>query len=525
MAEQIEFRTLADIPRFHAANRPEDLALHQEGRDTTWAQWDRLSNQVAHALRATGAGATGRIGYLGKNSDRFFHAFFGAVRAGVVTVPINWRLAASEIAFILEDAGCEILLLGADYLPLLPELRSRCPRLREVISIDGPAEGATALDDWLRGQPERDPGIGISGSDVALQLYTSGTTGLPKGAQLTHDNLLFAASRGGTEEFRHWRGDDVSVLPLPLFHAGGLVYGLAGPYAGCMTIVVREANPALIFAALRSAPRPATRLGVVPAVLQMMLAQPDLVDIDFSSLRTLTYGGSPIPPSVLRRAIETFGPVLVQLFGMTETAAMGTALLPQDHDPALSDRLSSCGRPLPGVEVRVVGPDGAKVAAGESGEILIRCAAVMKGYWNREPESRAALQDGWYHSGDVGCFDADGYLFIRDRLKDMILSGGENVYPAEVERVLAEHPAVAEAAVFGVPDTTWGEAVKAAVVKLEGHDVTQEQLIAFARERIAGYKCPKSIDFVDALPRNATGKLLKRVLREPYWAGHSRNVS
>lgn len=383
MIEHTEFRTLADILRIHAAKRPEEVSLHQDGRSTTWAQWNRLSNQVAHALRACGTVPTGRIGYLGKNSDRFFHVFFGAARAGLVTVPINWRLTASEIAFILEDAECEVLFLGTDYLPLLPELRARCPRLRELISVDEPAESTTALDDWLRTHPENDPSLDIAGSDVALQLYTSGTTGLPKGAQLTHENLLFAASRGSTEEFGHWRSDDVSVLPLPQFHAGGLVYGLCGPYAGCTTVIVREASPALVFAALRSAPRPATRLGVVPAVLQAMLAQPDLAITDFSSLRTLTYGGSPIPPAVLHRAIETFGSVLVQLFGMTETATMGTILLPQDHDPTHPDSLTSCGRPVPGVEVRVVGLDGAAVAAGESGEILIRCAAVMKGYWNR----------------------------------------------------------------------------------------------------------------------------------------------
>ena len=524
MTEHAPFRTLGDIPRIHAARHPEGLALHQEGRDTTWAQWDRVCNQVAHALLASGAGPAGRIGYLGKNSDRFFHVFFGSARAGLVTVPINWRLTVPEMAFILEDAGCEILFLGADYLPLLQELRGRCPRLREIVSVDGPAEGTTALADWLRDRPGTDPCIGMSGDDVVLQLYTSGTTGLPKGAQLTHGNLLFAASRGATEELGRWRSDDMSVLPLPLFHAGGLVYGLSGPYAGCATVIVREPNPALIFAALRSAPRPATRLGVVPAVLQMMLAQPDLAEADFSSLRTLTYGGSPIPPAVLRRAMEAFGPVLLQLFGMTETATMGTVLRPSEHDLATPDRLASCGRLMPGIEVRIVGLDGAAAAPGESGEILIRGAAVMKGYWNREQDNRGALQDGWYHSGDVGYFDAEGYLFIRDRLKDMIVSGGENVYPAEVERVLAEHPAVAEAAVFGVPSPAWGEAVKAAVVCRPGHELTQEQLIAFARERIAGYKCPKSIDFADALPRNATGKILKRVLREPYWAGHTRNV-
>lgn len=525
MTSSTRLRTLPDLLALHAARAPDGIALQFEGRVTTWTQWEHGASTVARALLAKGWRAGTRIGYLGKNSDRFFHVFFGAARAAMVTVPVNWRLTVTELAFILDDAECPMLFVGADYLPLVPELRKACGRLQEVVCVDGPSEGVAGLDEWLQPHRELAPEGMVREEDVVLQLYTSGTTGLPKGAQLTHRNLLFAAALGGSEALGRWRADDVSVLPLPLFHAGGLVYGLNGPYAGCTTVVVREASPPLILAACREAPAAVTRLGVVPAVLQMLLGHPDFSPSQLRSLRTLTYGGAPASPAVLRQAVEALGPVLVQLFGMTETCTVGTALLPSDHESAAHpERLSSCGRPLPGVEVRVVRADGRPAVPGESGEILIRCPAVMAGYWHRDQDNATALREGWYHSGDVGYFDAHGYLFIQDRLKDMIVSGGENVYPAEVERALAEHPAVADVAVFGVPDPKWGEAVKAAVVLRAGHAAEAGELIAFARSRIAGYKCPKSVDFHDALPRNATGKLLKRVLRQPYWKEQARNV-
>jgi acyl-CoA synthetase (AMP-forming)/AMP-acid ligase II len=520
------FRTLPDILALHARRTPQATALQFEGRTTTWERWQARAAQVAQALLARGLPRGARVGYLGKNSDQFFHVFFGAARASLVTVPVNWRLTAGEIAYIVDDAGCTVLFVGADHLPLVPELRRRCPKLEEVVCVDGAAEDIPHLEDWLGSSPGQEPEVTVREDDVALQLYTSGTTGEPKGAQLTHRALLFGASLGGTEALGRWRSDDVSVLPLPLFHAGGLVYGLNGPYAGCTTVIVREAQPALILAACREAPAPVTRLGVVPAVLQMLLAHPGFDARAFESLRTLTYGGAPASPLLLRRAVSAFGPVLVQLFGMTETCTIGTALLPEDHgDPDHPQRLSSCGRPLPGVEVRTVDADGRPLPSGESGEIVIRCPAVMAGYWHRDEENARVLREGWYHTGDVGYFDADGYLYIQDRLKDMIVSGGENVYPAEVERVLGEHPAVAEVAVFGVPDPTWGEAVKAAVVLRPGHTASADDLIAFARRCLAGYKCPKSVDFHQALPRNASGKLLKRQLRQPYWQQQARNVA
>ncbi|MBR0899124.1 long-chain-fatty-acid--CoA ligase [Bradyrhizobium tropiciagri] len=520
----MNLQSLADVPRRHAATSPSRIALQCESRRTTYGQWDLICNRVANALEGLGAPAGARVGYLGKNSDIFFHALFGCAKIGAVLVPINWRLALPEICFILKDANCKLLFIGAEFGSLIETIRRECPGLQTIVGTEDSIPGVTSFHDWLAGQPELDPRRPIAADDVVLQLYTSGTTGLPKGAQLTHRNLLFSTKLSQTAHFGNWRDDDICVLPLPLFHAGGVVFGLNTPCAGGTVIVVREAQPPLILEAFRSAPGPVTRLGLVPAVIKAVLDHPEFPTIDFSNLRTLTYGGSPITLEVLQRAINTIGPVLLQLFGMTETATVGTALLPSDHDPQNTIRLTSCGRPLPGVDIRIVASDGKPAQVGKAGEVRIRCGAVMAGYWNRPEATAAALKGGWYHTGDVGYFDADGYLYIQDRLKDMIISGGENVYPAEVERVLIEHPAVADVAIFGIPDAKWGEAVKAAVVLRAGQNLSQDDLIAFAQKQLGAFKCPKSVDFIAELPRNASGKVLKRVLREPYWTGVPRNV-
>jgi long-chain acyl-CoA synthetase len=513
--------TIGDITRRHARIRPERVAIHFEGQRTTYGELDRRANRMANGLIAEGIGSQARIAYLSKNSPAYFDLWFGAAKADVVLVPVNFRLAPPEVAYVVDDSGAEILFVSGDFYPLVEKVAHDLKSVRRIIALDGGHASWTAYADWLASQPDLDPAVPVAREHCAIQMYTSGTTGHPKGAQLSHANLLMLVP-GALSQFGAWHDRDVNLVCMPLFHIGGSGWALVGFARGVETVLMRDPDPATL---LRLIPEyRITKAFMVPALLLFLMQSPQSKTTDFSSLELIVYGASPAPIDLVRNALKTFGCDLAQVYGLTETSGAITYLPPDDHDEKNAERLKSCGKAMDGIEIRVVDADGKEVAIGQVGEIIARSPQNMLGYWNQPEATRRAIRGQWFHTGDAGYLDADGYIYIYDRVKDMIISGGENIYPAEVESALFGHPGVADVAVIGIPDATWGEQVMAMVVKKPGANVTAEELIGFVRERIAHYKAPRSIDFVETLPRTPTGKILKRELRKPFWTGQERQV-
>jgi acyl-CoA synthetase (AMP-forming)/AMP-acid ligase II len=519
MTSETTVQTLADITRLYAAERPDRIVMVYAGRDTTVAQLDRRASQVANGLIAEGLGPQSRIAVLDKNSDVFFETLFGAAKANVVLVAVNWRLAPSEMAYVINDAMTEVLFVGAEFFDALDTIRDELRTVKKIVALDGSPADWEPYSAWRDRQRVIDPVVPVDGSDVIVQMYTSGTTGRPKGAQLTHNNLV-SLLRTALGEWGDWSDQDVNLVCMPVFHIAGSGWALVGFYAGAKNVIVREVVPTEILRVVSE--YHVTKTIFVPSVILFLLQTPGIQEADLSSLKLIVYGASPMPLDLLRRAMATFQCGFGHVYGLTETTGGIVYLPPEEHDLTGGPRLRSCGQPLSHVQLRIVDAEGKVLPPGEIGEIICRSPQNMKGYWNLPEETARTIRDGWLYTGDAGYLDADGYLYIHDRIKDMIITGGENVYPAEVESALFSHPAVADVAVIGVPDDRWGEAVKAIVVKKPGAEVTAEELIAFARQRIARYKAPRSVDFVEALPRNPSGKLLKRELRAPYWGGRER---
>jgi long-chain acyl-CoA synthetase len=515
--------TLGGIIRDQARQRGTRPAITYGDRTISWAELDARSSRVAQGLRAAGLAEQDRVAFVDKNGPEYFEVLFGGGKANIVNVAVNWRLAPAEMAYIINDAEARLLFVGAEFLGHLRQMEDSLKRVEQVIVL-GAHPRHEAYEAWLARHPADDPARPSARDDVAMQLYTSGTTGLPKGAMLTNANLGTLMPHVGP----WWQFDDTSVnlVCMPLFHIGGSGWALVGMGLGCHSILFREFVPAEILAALEH--HRVTNALFVPAMLQFLTMVPAAADRDYSALRSIVYGASPITNEVLLRAMATFRCPFVQVYGLTETTGAITQLPAADHetDGPKARLLRSAGKPFPWVTLRIVDPaSGRECGAGEVGEVWTRSVQNFKGYWNKPEETARTLSgDGWLKSGDAGFLDPEGYLFLTDRVKDMIISGGENVYPAEVENVLAEHPGLADVAVIGVPDDQWGETVKAVVVRKPGSDVAPEAIIAFARERLAHFKCPTSVDFADTLPRNPSGKLLKRELREPYWRGRERGI-
>ena len=520
--------TVSDIIRVHGVGRAEHLALIQDQRRLTWAQLLGRSAQVAQALSAAGVGNQDRIGFLDKNCIEHFEVFFGAAMLNAVCVDVNWRLAAAEVEYIVNDADCKVLVVGPEFASLAEGIAPGLKTVTKILVIGGHTSSDDrfeSYEDWVQRYPAIDPGTPSDAEDVAFQLYSSGTTGRPKGVMLSNNNFFGLLPL--TREIWELAPESVNLVAMPLFHIGGGGWAMGGMYQGCTSVVLREMDP-VAFVNLIAEHR-ITHMFVVPAVLQFVLMVPGVDQADFTSLEVIVYGASPISEEVLANSVRTFGCKFWQAYGLTETTGAVLNLPPADHDPDGQNkhRLRSCGLPGPGVEVCIVDyGDGSPLPADEVGEIWIRGAQVMKGYWKRPDETAEAITtDGWFRTGDAGYLDADGYLYIHDRLKDMIVSGGENVYPAEVENVLMAHPGIADVAVIGVPHEKWGETAKAVIVRAAAAQVTEQEVIDYSRQHLARFKCPTSVDWIDVLPRNPSGKVLKKDLRAPYWEGRSRNVN
>jgi acyl-CoA synthetase (AMP-forming)/AMP-acid ligase II len=525
MNQTIPIKTLAELPAYHAAHQGNKTVLSFEGRNTTFGQFDTHTNQIANGLIAMGLSPGDRIAFLGKNSDWYFELLFGAIKAGVVLAPVGWRLAEPEVLFILENSEAKILFVEHDFHreSFNPE---RLPKLASMISMGGESPDLIPFDQWRNAQSKDPPGLVFKPDDIAIQVYTSGTTGRPKGAMLTHRNFIrmreLLAAQGS--EVSKYLPDDISLLAMPVSHVGGTSTGVWAIYHGIKSVVSRQFDPDDVLDFIQR--DGVNNFFLVPSALQRIVRDPRAQTVDFSRLRYIIYGGGPMPRELLAECMRVFKCGFSQGYGMTETCATIMQLPPEDHTLDGSPRLRSCGKPLPGVEIALRDETGNPVPTGQVGEIVTRSPGNMAGYW-RDPEATARTIDaeGWLRTGDAGYFDEDGYLYIVDRVKDMIVSGGENVYPAEVENAIYGHPAVAEVAVIGVPSDRWGEEVKAVVVPKAGVSLAEADVIAWAREHIAAFKAPKSVDFVDALPKSGAGKILRRELRDPYWAGRDRKVN
>jgi acyl-CoA synthetase (AMP-forming)/AMP-acid ligase II len=515
---------LGDLIRRNRTLFPDKPAFIFEGKRFSWAEADERINRLANALLGLGLKRGDHVAILSKNCHEYFETYFGCARSATICTAFNYRLTPYELHYVMENSEAKVVIVSDEFLDTFREIRPKLTMARHFIAIGDTPDDMTGYDEFIAGASPEKPDVEQHEDDVVLQMYTSGTTGLPKGAMLTHRNLITNAT--GCSFGMQLQPNDCILMVAPLYHMAAGMCSLAVILQGGPILLHRDFNPVAILDDMEGGE--VTTALLIPVMINFLLQMPDVDKRDFSNIRGLIYGASPIPVEILRRAIEVFRCDFVQGYGQTESSAVLCVLRPEDHvldgTPEETRRLASAGREVFGTEVRVVDENGNDVKPGEIGEVIGKGHNVMKGYWKMPQATAEAIRDGWLHTGDLGTVDEAGYVYILDRVKDMIISGGENIYSREVEEILHKHPAVADAAVIGIPDEQWGEKVKAFVVLREGKTATEQEIIDFSRQFLAGFKRPRSVDIIDSLPRNLSGKVLKKVLREPYWKSETRQI-
>lgn len=501
------------------------VASVHAGRSWTWGQVQERVARLGGALRGAGVMPGDRVAVLGWNSDRYLEAVLSVSWIGAVLVPLNTRLATPEICTLVQHSGATLLLFDAEFTPMARAAQQAAPSLRLITLGASAALPEAPPSDGLIAQSAAVADANPQPSDLMGIFYTGGTTGLPKGVMASHGNVAQQVTVHMTD--LGWSPDTIYLAVLPMFHLGGLT----GAYC-LLSLAARQHYVEKFDAAAfleRLAAERITATGLSPVSIAWLLDAPRLNDLDLSALRQLGYGTAPITEAVLRKAMARLPAVqFTQIYGQTEITGTISVLRPQDHvlDGAASTRLRSAGRASWGVRVRVVGDDGCDLPPGTNGEIVARSPGVMQGYWQDPQQTASAVRNGWLHTGDIGSLDNDGFLFVVDRKKDMIVTGGENVFSSEVENAIATCPGVAQVAVVGIPHAIWGEAVHAVVVPTAGATLGANDVIQHCRSLIAGYKCPKSVDIrATPLPLSGVNKVQKHLLREAYWQGHARRVN
>jgi long-chain acyl-CoA synthetase len=500
---------------------PNKTAFIFEDKRYTYEQVNQRVNSLINALHSLGVKKGDHVGILTYNCSQYFEVF-AVAKAGMVAVPLNFRSVSAELEYLINNSEISTLILEKDFIDVINSIRPKITKVRNFICLDAVTENMQSYEQLISRFTSAEPTETVQPTDMAAIFYSSGTTGRPKGAIHTHKSLIAEMLIPN----RDLTSNDVALCVMPFFHVGGsAAYMLPAFASGATIVVLKKFDEEDVLRTIEE--QKITYACFVPAMIIRLLDHPALGKYDVSSLRTIAYTGAPMPLEALKKAIKYFGQIFLQLLGQTETLNM-TMLLKSDHklngSPKEMKRLESAGKPPFEGELRIVDQNGKEVKAGVPGEIVGRSDRMMTSYWKMPKETAETIRNGWLYTGDAGMMDADGYVYLIDRKKDMIISGGENIYSREVEDVIYTHPAVVDAAVIGVPDAKWGESVKAVLVLKEGMQVSEQEIIEFCKERLAGYKKPKSVEFWDTVPKTTTGKIKKNEIREKYWEGYERKI-